>query len=230
MHAPAPHSSLVEDLARDRLRWFPEIGVGFFPVADPAAPYDESYFDKYRGYQATELGRALTHFRVEFVNRHAGAERNVIDFGIGCGDFIETRDELFKRRNTFGFDINPRAIGWLEQWDRLINPWRVATPALTMFDSLEHVEDFRPLLANVVEWLFVSIPIWRGDGSPLIERWRHYRTDEHFWYFTDRGFSRTMALCGFEIVETSARETELGRESILTYALRRSKNAVGSFR
>lgn len=221
MHAPAQLKSLVDELALDRLRWFPEIGVGFYPISNPA-PYDESYFEKYVGYSETDQGKAITAFRIDFVNRHIGAEGVILDTGIGSGDFIATRDRIpGPKRRTYGFDINPRAVAWLRAYARFVDPNRSIVPALSMWDVLEHIEDFRPLLANVFEWLFVSIPIF--DDCDHVLRSRHYRKDEHFWYFTHEGFIRIMGACGFKVIESAATECDLGRDSIFSYALKRER-------
>lgn len=215
MHAPITSlvPSLVEMVQADRLRWIPDAGVGFYPVRTGTQPYNDAYFEKYVGYAATDMGRKITEFRVAFVNDHyTGGD--LIDVGIGSGSFVEARS------GARGFDVCPRAIRWLEERGKYRCPYLGPVEAVTLFDVLEHIADFRPLLANVTKWLFVSIPIYEGDPR-LIHKWKHFRADEHFWLFTHRGFKWLMKDLGWSIYSLSETESMLGRKDIITYALRR---------
>jgi hypothetical protein len=84
---------------------------------------------------------------------------------------------------------------------------------------LEHIPDFQSLLANVNDWLFLSLPIFRDAGHAL--RSKHFRPEEHYWYFTRDGLTFAMKMCGFVLVSESMIETELGREDIGTFAFKR---------
>ena len=154
--------------------------------------------------------------RVEFVERHYRGP--LIDVGIGSGAFIELRRE--RRRTTYGYDVNPAGIAWLEERMLLVDPYLVSFDAMTLWDVLEHIPDFQSLLANVREWLFLSLPIFRDAEHAL--RSKHFKPDEHCWYFTRDGLVFVMNACGFALVSESMIETELGREDIGTFAFRRS--------
>lgn len=156
--------------------------------------------------------------RVEFVNRHySGA---LVDVGIGSGAFIERRNAATgKLANTFGFDVNPVARDWLVSRGLWIDPYRGRVPAVAMWDVLEHLPDFGALLGRVTEWVFVSIPIF-ADGQHVL-RSKHFRKDEHIWYFTNEGLVRTFDGCGFDLVAMNTIETDIGREDIGTFAFRR---------
>jgi hypothetical protein len=52
-------------------------------------------------------------------------------------------------------------------------------------------------------------------------RSKHFRPQEHIWYFTREGLVNAMKACGFSLVAESDFETELGREDIGTFAFRR---------
>src|SRR4029077_12749479 len=82
-------SSLVAQLARRRLTWWPELGIGHYPVEAGFAPYDQDYFDSFDRNAQTELGRALMQARANFVERHYRG--TLVDVGIGSGAFIEAR-------------------------------------------------------------------------------------------------------------------------------------------
>lgn len=227
MHEPTPvmanirNRFLFEHLAKDHLRWLPELGIGFYPVRDPPERvYDRAYFEKYVGYESTPIGKALNDFRVEFVAEHAGGR--LVDIGVGCGSFIKRRDNIGEdneRVRTFGYDISESSVAWLIERGRYVNPFTQGMYAASFWDSLEHIEDFRPILAKVSTWVFVTVPIFRNVDHAMTSK--HYRKDEHFWYFTDAGFQEVMRGLGFIVVAQSDMEREIGREDVSTYALRR---------
>src|SRR5215510_14172082 len=82
-----------------RLIWWPQIGVGYFPVTAVITVYDRDYFDRFDRDAHTELVKALMRARVEFVEKHFRGP--LIDIGIGSGAFIEARGNY---RITYGFD------------------------------------------------------------------------------------------------------------------------------
>ena len=154
--------------------------------------------------------------RFNFVEQHYRG--TLIDVGIGSGAFIELRHE--RRRTTYGYDVNPAGLRWLEQRALLVDPYLVSFDAMTLWDVLEHIPDFQSLLTNVREWLFLSLPIFRDAEHVL--RSKHFKPEEHCWHFTREGLVFAMQLCGFGLVSESMIETELGREDIGTFAFRRN--------
>lgn len=201
--------------AEQDLVWLPSLGVGYLPVTEQ--PYDADYFAKYEGYALTPMGRAITAARVALVERHA-QRRNLLDVGIGSGDFLDAIGGRDIAR--FGFDVNPVAVEWLRERGLFLDPYDVSVDVLTFWDSLEHIPDVHRMIANARRWVFCSLPIVPGDGPPRAD-WKHYRTDEHCWYFTRRGLIRWMDAQGFDCVECNASEDLLGREDIETFAFRR---------
>lgn len=210
-----PVRPLVEQFAARRLTWWPQLGIGHYPVEDGLAPYDRAYFDRFARAAETELGRALMRARFDFVERHFRG--TLIDVGIGCGAFIELRQR--RRRTTYGYDVNPAGLQWLDERMLLVDPYLIPMPAMTLWDVIEHIEDFQALLENCREWLFLSLPIF--DGVEHVLASRHYRPKEHCWYFMRDGLVYAIASCGFSLVEESNIETELGRDGIGTFAFRR---------
>ncbi len=149
--------------------------------------------------------------RVEFVAQHYRG--TLVDVGIGSGAFIEARDD------TYGFDINPAGVAWLKKKCLWFNPYDRSFPALSMWDVLEHIADFRPLLANVEEWLFLAVPLF--EDAEHVLRSKHFRKDEHYWYWTRRGLVTMLGELGFDIVADSNMETHAGREDIGAFAFKR---------
>jgi hypothetical protein len=216
-----PHSASVEirrghrnsavDACCGGLIWFHEIGVGYFPVTEPA-DYDEAYFNKYRSYRNTAICRALNDLRVAMVARHW--DGHVIDIGIGDGAFIEAR----KSALTLGFDINKHAIHWLGERGLYASPYD-GCDAVTCWDSFEHLEDFSTLLITTKKFIFMSLPIFRDADHAYHSK--HFRPDEHFWYFTTEGLVNVMELFGWEMVEHNNLETVAGREDIGSFVFRK---------
>lgn len=195
------------------LCWLPEHGVGYYPVQETDKPYDKLYFAKYQGYARTELGRQITAFRVDLVNKYTRGQ--VVDVGIGCGQFIEARG-----RRTLGYDINPAGVNWLKRRGAYLDVYAAeSVESIACWDSLEHIDEPGHLLDRVSKFVFVSIPIF--DGPDHVLRSKHFRRDEHYWYFTDAGLRKWMGGHGFECLEHTTEETRLGREDIGSYVFKR---------
>jgi hypothetical protein len=196
-----------------KILWSDE-GVGWYSVE--GAPYDQAYFEKYQRYGLTEMGEKLNAARVAFVARYY---RGLLcDVGAGAGSFIDMRWDR-RRQLTLGYDVNPASAKWLEERSLFVDPYLAKLPALSLWDVLEHVEDFSRLITNCRDWLFLSLPIF-SDRSHA-ERSKHFRRDEHFWYFTANGLVFLMSKFHFELVAQNDMETQLGREDIGTFAFRR---------
>ena len=207
----------MDEFAARRLTWWPQLGIGWYPVECGIAPYDQDYFDRFERDANTDLGRALMAARCEFVERHYGGT-DLIDVGIGCGAFIEARA---RKRRTYGYDVNPAGIKWLIERGLLVDPYYTPFDAMTLWDVLEHIPDFPRLLANVRQWVFVSLPIFTDAEHAL--RSKHFRPTEHCWYLTRDGLVHAMKRCGFALVDESDIETVLGREDIGTFAFKRER-------
>lgn len=205
----------VERCMKKGLVWFPEKEFGWYPVKN--THYDDNYFDTYVNMERTEISKCLNEFRVDLVNEYT--KGLVLDIGIGCGTFIKKRD------NCVGYDICPKATYLLQKKDLFFNPynggalWR-KIKGVTFFDSLEHLQ-WPELIFNHIDrqFIFISIPIFR-DVKHLL-RSKHLKKEEHYLYFTDKGFIKYMANYGFQLVDKRDDETACGREDIKTYVLRR---------
>jgi hypothetical protein len=209
--------TLHSELSRERLQWYPEIGVGYYPVEAGNEPYNRHYFERFREQSKTEIGQRLMRARCAMVARHYQSE--LLDVGIGSGAFIEERSHWCG--DTFGWDINPAGIEWLKQRGCYRDPFGpLPVWAMSMWDVLEHIEDFRPLLAKIRYYLFVSLPIFR-DGKHASTS-KHFRPDEHFWYFTRDGFVNVIQSLGFRLLEENNIETQLGRSDIRSFAFLRT--------
>lgn len=211
---------LLDKLTVGRLTWLPAIGVGYYPVTAGAAPYDRAYFERFGRQADSQIGRALMNARVDLVaDYHAG---ELVDVGIGSGAFVELRNSGGRfPPNTFGFDVNPCGLAWLKDRQLYADPYVRRVRAVSFWDVLEHIPDFPKILANVTDWVFISIPIFTDANHVL--RSRHFRPTEHVWYFTAEGLINVMAQLGFRHVYQDNVETRLGREDIGSFVFRRAK-------
>ena len=162
--------------------------------------------------------------RVEFVAKFYRGR--LLDVGIGSGAFINKRNGS-KTGLTLGYDINPAGKTWLHERWLWLDPYEVKVHAVSMWDVLEHIKDFRPLLANVEKWLFIALPLFRNVEHVL--KSKHFRKNEHFWYYEKRGLVSIMQMLGFDLVEYNQNETLLGREDIGSFAFKRSHDGVAEF-
>ncbi len=199
---------LAEELTKNALTWWPELGMGWYPVTE--SPYDTAYFAKYREMDNSECGRLLTDARIDLVRRHYCYA--VCDIGVGGGRFVHESGSV-------GFDVNPEAVRWLITRGIFADPYVEEIDALTFWDSLEHIPDIKAILARAGKFVFVSIPIFKGPDHIL--RSKHFRTDEHCWYFTRKGFVEFMDREGFDVLDISIMEQQLGREDIESFAFAR---------
>lgn len=208
-------SDLVATISAGRLTWWPEIGIGYFPVEAGSDVYDQAYFDRVSKNADTDIGRALMKVRCDLVEKyHRGS---IVDVGIGSGAFIELRNA--RGFPTLGFDVNPIAVDWLKKHGLFADPYAEKQEAIACWDVLEHLADPRELLSQVKDWLFLSLPIFKGPMHALGSR--HFRPTEHFWYWTRSGLIRMMGDLNFRLVEYTDAETKIGREDIESFAFRR---------
>ncbi len=139
-----------------------------------------------------------------------------MDIGIGCGSFIEGHGEAD------GFDINPQGIKWLMRRNKFkpfvedIKEYK----ALTFFDSFEHIKDHSHMLDKITDqYVIMSIPIFKDLDHAVNSK--HFRPDEHYYYFTCDGLFEYMASMGFIVLGCQDGEIKAGREDILTFAFRK---------
>lgn len=180
-------------------------------------PYDAAYFERYQAQSDTEMGRALTKARVDLVDRHYDSSYELLDVGIGSGAFVNLCS------TGYGFDVNPWALDWLYKNGIFGDLYAEKWECLTFWDSLEHIERPDLAVAQATAYVFVSIPTFMGAEHCMMSK--HFRKDEHIWYWTADGFAEWMAKQGFEELERNVMETELGRQGITSYAFKRVRDA-----
>lgn len=214
-------------LATDLLSWNAELGYGFYPV-DPAEwPYDEAYRVKYEQMAATSMAKRLNEHRVALAlhaaekTEQAGKANTFIDIGPGDGAFMRELTECLPEGEdfVFGYDVNPAMVERLKAENRYAKPGDSYTPqhawnCMSFWDSFEHIH--RPDKTIVgARGVAMSIPIFRNRAHVLESK--HFRPDEHVWYFTHEGIQAFMKKCGFKTKHYDDMETRIGREDIKSY-------------
>lgn len=180
--------------------------------------YDAKYWAHYQSLLGTPTDIALNAGRCALVARHVPAGSKLLDVGIGNGSFVLAA--LRAGYDARGTDINPEALAWLKG-QKLHADDVGAFDAVTLWDSIEHMEDPHLFLRNVARGatLFAAIPVF--EDLRRVRKSKHYKPGEHLYYFGAQGFTDWMALHGFRLLETSAHETQAGRESIAAFAFRK---------
>ena len=186
------------DMAKDRIR------------------YDAAYLARFDSpaYTQSPAAMAVRAGRRELVARHLAKGASVLDVGAGAGLFVwDARGAGYDAR---GFDVMAPAA------DRLRAQGLYAEElgdfaAVTLWDSLEHMEDCG-IVRKVRKGglLFASLPVFEDLNA--IRASKHYKPGEHLYYWTAAGFVAYMALRGFRLLESSDHETRAGREAIGAFA------------
>lgn len=205
----------------ENLHWCYLHDVYYHPNSLNLINYDKSYFEKYKSYEKNEISDKLINFRTNLVNKYC--KNAVLDIGIGSGLFIRSR-----KAKTYGFDICQEAIDWLKSKNLYTNPWikvKNDIQGYCFWDSLEHIAHPSLLLSQIPKdkYVFVTIPILpKRFNFNNIHQWKHFRPNEHIHYWTENGFINFMETLKFSLVKKFTNESDLGREDIKTYVLRRT--------
>lgn len=195
------------------LSYCQEKGLAYQTKMRDSVKYDKNYFNKCLSYKNSDIAKKINSSRVKLVRKYITSP--VLDIGIGSGEFIETYG-----RNAFGYDINPEAVGYLKSRG-IYNGSLDMFQAITFWDALEHVINpeayFRKIQPGT--FVFVSIPIFKNLEE--ITESKHYRPNEHYYYFTKQGFIDWMSTYNFKLKELNKNEIDAGRESIQTFVFQK---------
>lgn len=198
------------------LRWCIKEDIMYQEDMSQSVEYGEDYFKKYINYESTDIAIKLNEFRTTITEKYCSS---LLDVGIGSGEFIKSSNI-----KTFGFDINPLAKQWLKEKDLFQDPY-IEMPnvdGVTFWDSLEHIPVPCDILSLITknQYAFISMPIF--SDLLTLKSSRHYRPNEHYYYFTSKGMIQYMHDLDFSIVEIQDGETQAGREGILTFVFQKN--------
>jgi hypothetical protein len=197
-----------------KLVWYPQDGYGVLLPTEEYV-YGDSYYNKYFTMESSPVGHALIKQRFNFVDRHVpvtGFMSNMIDVGVGAGGFVFAA-------HCMGYDVCKKAVNMLKRNDRFHDLPSKPIETACFWDSLEHIVSPEAILANVNKHVFVSMPIYESGEHVLTSR--HYRPNEHIWYFTEKGFIKWMKNQGWTLVEKNRDEERHGREDIGSFYFNR---------
>lgn len=181
-------------------------------------PYEEDYFNNYVGLKNTAIGNKLNKFRCKIVKRYL-KKGKVLDVGIGSGEFIEKIGEVAK-----GFDVNPYGIKWLQERNLYVNPYYddlEEFSVITLWDTLEHMTNPCYFLSRILPKQFVIATIPVFEDLSRVEYSKHFKINEHLYYWTSDSFRWYMEKNGFEFVKDSEEEQGCGREMVKTFVFRK---------
>lgn len=192
------------------------------------AIYNRAMFKSMEDRDKTEIAQKLNEFRLALVDKYLNRSDVVLDVGPGAMTFMKLRG------NCLGFDINPYAIKLMKKSGQFFNPYkdsfeRAKVQGVVFWDSLEHIARPDYMLERMNgQVLFVSTPIFHNFSH--MANSKHFKPGEHLWHFTRSHFEIYMAGQGYEIVEERRDETQIGRQDIRTFVLkkRRGVNYLGN--
>lgn len=179
--------------------------------------YDEQYYQNYVGREGTDIAKKLNQARVGLTEKYC--KSSLLDVGIGSGEFIKS-----SRLKVYGFDINPCGVDWLQERGLFLDPYQ-SPPAhvegFTLWDTLEHIPDPAKLFDSVLvgKYAFVSLPTF--EEVLKVKESKHYKPNEHYYYFTVPGLIKYMRDYGFVYLEHNDHETKAGREGITAFVFRK---------
>ena len=207
------------------LRWCESLAIAF--QADMSRPieYGEEYWKYYWSLENSPAAANLTRRRFWMSHRVGGL---VLDIGIGSGKFL-CECEASGRPLLGGYDVNPHAVAWLCDRNLYFDPYDPGRQSLpsepvtwTLWDVIEHLPRPHELLdrIRVGDALCLTVPIYH-DLLREIPSSKHFKPNEHFYYFTPAGLIRWLAAYGFELLEMNRDEQLAGRESVASFAFRK---------
>jgi hypothetical protein len=202
------------------LVWFTRLGYGYLPQKKPFA-YDMEYYLHYVELERHGLAFELSKRRAEFSDKYI-SDRMVIDVGIGAGTFIKVRNWKWKKANTFGTDVCEEGLLWLREQGLEYSLTGRDCEVATFWDSLEHTLDASVYLAKVKDIAVITTPEY-PDNPEGVMKSKHFKPDEHIYYFTREGIENFMDYYGFELKEISEFERGVGRQDITSYIFARKK-------
>lgn len=219
------------------LEWFPEYDFGFVDCDrfnEGRNVYDEAYFKKYVSYRETRICQELNEARVKLVTALARKiEYPVVhDFGSGACDFIKKMIEVAPQIMITGQDINQHSLNELNRIGKYNPNGLKYSNVLTFWDSIEHVPLIGKLLDSISVGTYVVMTIPIAFDSNHAFHFKHYRPDEHYWYFTRNGLvTHFMPAFGFKKIDidditqeshiNEGMEEYLGRRDVSTFVFQR---------
>ena len=170
----------------------------------------------------TTMRLAINNVRGGFLeqcNVHLnGAPIKILDVGCGAGTFLDyAKDKGFA---TYGCDICERSVKYVKNkghncFVSAIDNFTFAYnffDVITLFDSFEHVNNPILVLQRIYKSLkdsghiIISTPL---RPETMTESWRHFRPDEHNFYFNRKSLHYLCDAAGFKIIAENLDESKV---------------------
>jgi len=200
-------------------------GIAYQKVRSRSVTYGKQYWKKLKAYDSKpKRKKAVTLSRIEIVQYYC-SDGNIFDYGCGTCHFIKELSKVKKEGIVDGYDVNRLSTLKLVEMDCLGHPEDLEHyQGITFWDVLEHLPEPAEVLKRVSEnaYVFLSIPIFPNLED--IKKSKHYRPNEHYWYFTHEGIKNFMKQFGLSHVQTNNSEIMAGREDIYTFVFKKDDN------
>jgi len=195
--------------------WLPKLGFGYYPAFDCKT----EYFNEYQNLEGSGVCDEINRIRVDMVQQFIG-NAMLLDFGIGAGTFIQSRGPGI----TKGYDRDGAGVEWLMKNGCWLDPYgQQQISHISFWDAFEHLEHPEVLLRKVTGFVFMSLPIF-VDCDHVLQS-KHFKPNEHFWYFTAWGLEAWMKQHGFSCRFADNPETRAGREDVGSFVFERTGDA-----
>jgi hypothetical protein len=195
------------------LNYCSEFGIMYQRDMHVSIPYEEEYFQHYVELEDSEVAKKLNEARTSLTEKYC---KCVLDIGIGSGEFIKK-----SKIKMYGYDVNPLGIKWLKEAMLFVDPYEAIpddVDGVTFWDTLEHIAEPSKILTRfkVGTHVFVSMPIFHDLTKARFSK--HYKPNEHYYYYTAEGLTYLFELFGYKLLEMSDGEMKAGRQDILAFA------------
>jgi len=195
------------------------VDIAYQKDMSKSVSYDKEYYENYVKREGTDIAVALNKARVGIVEKYC-YNRDILDIGIGSGEFIRS----CRHNKAYGFDINPYGVVWLKDRYLYIDPWHHVPyhiSGVTLWDTLEHMPKPTDFLDLMPEGMFVFLSMPMFTDIKNIRSSKHYKPNEHYYYYSVDGFAHYAKDADFEVLEHNNQETLAGRTGIETFVLRK---------
>ena len=193
-------------------------GIAYQKDMTKSVPYDNTYFQRYIDMENTPISSRINDCRKKMVK---GISGHVLDIGIGSGEFMKTCG-----KRCYGYDVNEVAVEWLISQNSFMDPYNGVhgtIDVITLWDVMEHMRRPSDLLLSLRFGMHVMVSLPTFPDLKSVVASKHYRPNEHWYYFTVDGIKKFFFDMGYECLDVNDSETVAGRESIMSYHFYRIK-------
>lgn len=143
--------------------------------------YNYAYSNKYNQYG--EKVNYISYLRLgTLIGNINRIPISILDVGYGNGSFLNVCSQIIPL--CYGYDISDYPLN--EPITRVTSMTDSFYDVITMFDSLEHMEDINIIEQLKCNYIMISVPWCLYKSTEWFEKWHHRRPNEHLWHFDDK--------------------------------------------